>query len=833
MPDSIEMRVAKTWEVIGNAVAELARLHQEKLAQITGTATPATTDTSNNSDSSAVLTPTDSEQSGSTTAPRPSQPFDGDTSVPALDASTSAGVPQNIAREPQADITSPITLETPRESNNVLQLCEHTTIHPYNALELNSAAHTTPENVIYLAVKAIAEDSSTTQPSSPTPVLPRFRLPPMKDIDEDGDSTSTYIDKAHYDTPNRPFAKKHPAIFHDHSIEEYSLKAKPIPPHPNAPERAEASLPFRRQEKRVNLDSRRLGTASDHTEYFTKYIAGDQDANIHTALVSSGENNENVSPEVIDLNSIIEQLRASFYREQNLRLDSCSSSINIQQGGDQTEAHALRGKGEENPKPNLETDGSPLENRGRRNGGDSRIKVHIQTPSPKKPLKPTTAKGLLSTPTTMSRQPWPFNSNGRGHKSGLQRQDRNSFEVYRSKTSPLNSSARGRGYGRQKRGQSSSGGNWTTTQYTAETQTQTSSRIGSKSGSPAKVSQNRHKGLPSSPNYRVTPVIPRNYARALQITGLRVKNDVGKFGPRAQNMTGTGSSTRHSQALSLLSNINMVDIAKISDGPKAQTKKSHPSIARATITLGAPRTGWEKPAVEIATGHIQNPNLNLKAIPSKLEGIKTEHKTERISKSPQSPITKAISKSGPNILTTETVTEIAPAQERDDVPSIDTARKAQQQRMSVVKDSSKTKTAVSTSEKNKMDPSGPLETKCSDSEGGQSTQAQTPDPPNDTDEKMLSKSARKKRNKKQREAAEKQRKQEENEVLEAAAALNLEKGSAAAANGGEGDSTEYDEGERFLNSSLNTRLDSNVRIMIQIQGECFQSLIPCQELINT
>lgn len=83
---------------------------------------------------------------------------------------------------------------------------------------------------------------------------------------EDANYTSISEDERHYEPPKGLFAQNNSAIFH-----------APVSPHPTAPERADATLPFGQQEKRVNIDSRKLGTLSDEIDYFTScYIVDEQ-----------------------------------------------------------------------------------------------------------------------------------------------------------------------------------------------------------------------------------------------------------------------------------------------------------------------------------------------------------------------------------------------------------------------------------------------------------------------------------------------------------------------------------------------------------------------------
>jgi hypothetical protein len=77
---------------------------------------------------------------------------------------------------------------------------------------------------------------------------------------EDDNPISEYADGGHCDPPKGPIVRSHPATFYG-----------PASPHPIAPERADGSLPFGQQEKQVNLDSRKLETRSDETDYFTSY----------------------------------------------------------------------------------------------------------------------------------------------------------------------------------------------------------------------------------------------------------------------------------------------------------------------------------------------------------------------------------------------------------------------------------------------------------------------------------------------------------------------------------------------------------------------------------
>jgi hypothetical protein len=69
---------------------------------------------------------------------------------------------------------------------------------------------------------------------------------------EDDNYKSIYEDERHYEPPKGLFAQNNPAIFH-----------APVSPHPTATERADATLPFGQQEKRVNIDSQKLGNLSD------------------------------------------------------------------------------------------------------------------------------------------------------------------------------------------------------------------------------------------------------------------------------------------------------------------------------------------------------------------------------------------------------------------------------------------------------------------------------------------------------------------------------------------------------------------------------------------
>ncbi len=83
---------------------------------------------------------------------------------------------------------------------------------------------------------------------------------------EDDNYTSIYEDERHYEPPKGLFAQNNSAIFH-----------APVSAHPTAPERADAILPFGQQEKRVNIDSRKLGTRTDEIDYFTScYIVDEQ-----------------------------------------------------------------------------------------------------------------------------------------------------------------------------------------------------------------------------------------------------------------------------------------------------------------------------------------------------------------------------------------------------------------------------------------------------------------------------------------------------------------------------------------------------------------------------
>jgi hypothetical protein len=245
----------------------------------------------------------------------------------------------------------------------------------------------------------------------------------------------------------------------------------------------------------------------------------------------------------------------------------------------------------------------------------------------------------------------------------------------------------------------------------------------------------------------------------------------------------------------------MIDIAKLTEDPKAPEKRDHPNTAKTTNSLGAPETERMTPAVQIATPIVKKPNINSIAAPSIIPKIKSEN---HIEESPRSPKTKSIAERAKEtneqeILETGTITEVASSQERENVPRIDMVRKAQTQSKNVVQNSSKVQTIVSTPEKNEEnDQCERREAVRADSEGGKSTQAQTPETPDDPVEKTLSRSARKKRSKKQRIAEERQRKQEEEELLRAAAALSLED-RAYHTNGGDRGWTEDDEGEWLLN----------------------------------
>jgi hypothetical protein len=82
---------------------------------------------------------------------------------------------------------------------------------------------------------------------------------------DDDNYTSIYEDERHYEPSKGLFVQNNPAILHE-----------PVSPHPTALERADATLPFSQQEKRININSRKLGTLSDEIDYFTSYYIVDE-----------------------------------------------------------------------------------------------------------------------------------------------------------------------------------------------------------------------------------------------------------------------------------------------------------------------------------------------------------------------------------------------------------------------------------------------------------------------------------------------------------------------------------------------------------------------------
>lgn len=99
-------------------------------------------------------------------------------------ASTECCNVPHLAGQPNIDAT-----EAPTDPNNAPHLAEQPTSDPHNA----AAAQVVPEDAVQLTAEPIAEHSSAAQPSSATPVLPRFRIPIKKEYHGDGPSKSTYI----------------------------------------------------------------------------------------------------------------------------------------------------------------------------------------------------------------------------------------------------------------------------------------------------------------------------------------------------------------------------------------------------------------------------------------------------------------------------------------------------------------------------------------------------------------------------------------------------------------------------------------------------------------
>jgi hypothetical protein len=705
----------------------------------------------------------------------------------------------HLAGQPNIDAT-----EAPADLNNAPCLAEQLTSDPHNA----AASQVIPKDAVQSTAEPIAKHCSAAQPSSATPVLPRFRIPFKKEYHGDGPSKSTYIDKRHYDAPNRPFAQKYPEIFYG-TVTEYSVVAKPVQPHPNAPEKVDASTPVCQDEKKVNLDSRKLGTASDHTDYRTVCIAEDQNADVHTLMDPHEERNGGgTDSEAPGLKSIIANPSCSLIGQQRLGFDVKPASGDAQTADTQTELQPLKRKGEEKLRPH--TAYSYCGNGGRQNGEESRTGAGIRTPSPKKSPQAAPLIGGIKnlTPGTNSQQFSPFNGGGLGQGNG--HKQRGGMPIrgdrgYRGNTpfvavnpnqmSPFNSSWRSPRRGSKERDGNLSGQKSSNTTYVAVNPMHTSP-IGARSRSLAKALTTRAKQISSPPKERISPAIPRNFTSGAQrgVTFSNGTNGAGNKKATVRNATSKGAGLSQTRALSLPRSTNMTGMGNATEDLNKESKKSAPSPVRVTKSFGTPATEPKKPVVQVTTQDVKRPSTSLMIVQSKTETKKTEREID--------PTAAAVAEKAKETwksttLAAETITRNTSIRETSDVPSIGMARKTPKQTESAVKDSTKAKTPVSTLEKEK-ESGNRSEVKSGDGEEDGPTQVPSPNSSPSPEEKKLSKAARKRQNRRQREAEEKERERKEAADIEAAIASNSTP-MAPEDEDRRGDTAGGDEGESISN----------------------------------